>query len=59
MRVPITSVTIRGSAVETALMAHVEADLRAALRVQSFDVSIGEPRLVTVDGYEPPSAVVA
>ena len=30
----------------------VEADLRAALRVQVFDTSVGEPREFVVQGYE-------
>jgi hypothetical protein len=33
-------------------MSIVEADLRAALRVQAFDVRIGDSREVLVEGYE-------
>ena len=32
----------------------VEADLRAALRVQAFETRVGEPRAIVVAGYEPP-----
>jgi hypothetical protein len=31
----------------------VEADLRAALRVQAFETSPGEAREIVVTGYEP------
>jgi hypothetical protein len=31
----------------------VDADLRAALRVQAFETTIGEPRAIVVVGYEP------
>ena len=34
----------------------VDADLRSALRVQAFDISVGEPREIRVDGYEQPPA---
>ena len=30
----------------------VEADLRAALRVQAFETTVGEPREIVVTGYE-------
>ena len=35
-----------------ALMPHVDADLRAALRVQAFEATAGEPREIVVAGYE-------
>ena len=52
MRVPVTHVTITAEAAAAAWMPHVEADLKAALRVQRFDVSVGEPRTFVVGGYE-------
>jgi valyl-tRNA synthetase len=51
MRVPITAVGVRAEGAAIALMAHVEADLKAALRVQAFEVSAGEPREFIVKGY--------
>jgi hypothetical protein len=33
-------------------MPAVEADLRSALRVQTFETVVGEPRQIVVDGYE-------
>ena len=45
-------VTVRADAASIALMPHVEADLRAALRVQAFETSVGEPRAIVVGGYE-------
>jgi len=55
LKVPITKVTIRADAGAVALMPHVDADLRAALRVQVFEASAGEPREIVVGGYEPAS----
>ena len=52
LKVPITKVTLRAEATAIALMPIVEPDLRAALRVQAFETSIGEPREVVVAGYE-------
>ena len=52
MRVPITQVAVTAEAGVAALMPHVEADLKSALRVQAFDVSVGEPRTFIVAGYE-------
>jgi valyl-tRNA synthetase len=52
MRVPITTVTIRATPDEVALMPLVEADLRSALRVQAFDTAVGESRLIRVEGYQ-------
>jgi hypothetical protein len=46
-------VTITADANAVALMPHVDADLRAALRVQAFETSAGEPREIVVAGYEP------
>jgi hypothetical protein len=33
----------------------VDADLRAALRVQAFETAAGEPRQIVVTGYEQPA----
>ena len=51
LKVPITRVTVKAAAAQVALMPIVEADLRAALRVQAFEGISGEPRQITVDGY--------
>ncbi len=53
LRVPITRVAVKASADVLALMPIVEADLRAALRVQAFAVTAGAPREILVEGYEP------
>jgi hypothetical protein len=53
LKVPITRVTVKAPADALALMPVVEADLRAALRVQAFDVVPGDTREVIVEGYEP------
>jgi valyl-tRNA synthetase len=52
LKVPITKVTIKAGADVLALMPAVEADLRSALRVQTFETVVGEPRQIVVDGYE-------
>ena len=52
LKVPITKVTVRAEADAVALMPIVEADLKAALRVQAFESAIGEPREIMVQGYE-------
>ena len=52
LKVPISKVTVKAEAAATALMPIVEADLRAALRVQAFETSVGEPRQIGVVGYE-------
>ena len=54
LKVPITRVTVKAEAGAASLMPIVEADLRAALRVQEFDTSVGEPREIVVAGYAPP-----
>jgi valyl-tRNA synthetase len=51
-KVPITRVAVNVPADAVQLMSIVEADLRAALRVQAFDVRIGDGREVLVEGYE-------
>jgi valyl-tRNA synthetase len=53
LKVPITSVSVTAEAGVAGLMPLVEADLRAALRVQAFQTSVGEPRAIVVTGYEP------
>jgi valyl-tRNA synthetase len=53
LKVPITKVTVTAEADAIALMPIVDADLRAALRVQSFETAHGEPRAIVVSGYEP------
>ncbi len=52
LKVPITRVAITAEAAAVALMPLVEADLKAALRVQAFDVSAGGSRSFVVAGYE-------
>ncbi len=56
MRVPITRVSIRAPQTSVALMPVVEADLKAALRVQAFELSVGETREVAVAGYDTAAA---
>jgi valyl-tRNA synthetase len=51
-KVPITRVAVNVPADTVQVMSIVEADLRAALRVQAFDVRIGDSREVLVEGYE-------
>jgi valyl-tRNA synthetase len=55
LKVPITKVTVKADAAAVALMGIVEADLRSALRVQTFDTSVGDPREIVVAGYAPPT----
>jgi hypothetical protein len=38
------------------VMPQVDADLRAALRVQQFECVVGEPRQVVVAGYDAAAA---
>jgi valyl-tRNA synthetase len=52
LKVPITQVKVRAEGDAVDLMPLVEADLRAALRVQAFDTAVGEPREILVTGYE-------
>jgi valyl-tRNA synthetase len=52
LKVPITKVTIRTDTVSLSHMPDLEADLKAALRVQAFESSAGEPREIVVAGYE-------
>src|SRR3954468_13639265 len=52
LKVPITKVTITAEANAVALMPALDADLRAALRVQLFETAAGEPREIVVAGYD-------
>jgi valyl-tRNA synthetase len=52
LKVPITRVTIKAEAGTRALMLPVEQDLKAALRVQEFDVLAGEACEIVVGGYD-------
>jgi valyl-tRNA synthetase len=52
LKVPITKVTVRAEVDAIALMPIVDADLKAALRVQAFETAVGEPREIVVQGYE-------
>ena len=54
LKVPITAVAITAGADAVALMPQVDADLRAALRVQRFDCTVGEARSFVVAGYDAP-----
>jgi valyl-tRNA synthetase len=53
LKVLIPKVTVKTDQATVALMPVVESDLRAALRVLAFDVTVGEPRGIIVQGYEP------
>jgi valyl-tRNA synthetase len=52
LKVPITKVSVRAHDTTIGLMPIVEADLRAALRVQVFESSVGDPQEIVVQGYE-------
>jgi valyl-tRNA synthetase len=52
LKVPITKVTVMAHDTSIALMPIVEADLRAALRVQAFESAVGDPQQIVVAGYE-------
>ena len=51
-KVPITNVTVAAESSAIELMSEVEADLKAALRVQRFECHVREPRQIVVDGYD-------
>ena len=53
LKVPITAVMVSAEADNIKRMPVVEADLKAALRVQRFQAVVGEPRAILVEGYEP------
>ena len=44
LKVPITKVMVKADEAAVALMPIVEADLKSALRVQTFETSVGDPR---------------
>ncbi|HKB12623.1 MAG TPA: valine--tRNA ligase [Vicinamibacterales bacterium] len=52
LKVPITGVAVTAHDTTIALMPIVEADLRAALRVQRFETAVGDPQAIVVRGYE-------
>ncbi len=52
LKVPITRVIVKADALHVEQMRIVEADLKSALRVQVFDVSVGDPREIVVQGYQ-------
>ena len=52
LKVPITKVVVKEEQPAIELLPVVEADLRAALRVQTFESTVGEPREIVVAGYE-------
>ncbi len=52
LKVPITKVRVAAESSAIALMAPVEADLKAALRVQQFECHVHEPRQIVVEGYD-------
>jgi valyl-tRNA synthetase len=52
LKVQISKVTVKTDADAAALMPIVDADLKAALRVQAFETTVGEPREIVVTGYE-------
>jgi valyl-tRNA synthetase len=54
LRVPITRVTVTAEPELIALTPQVEADLKAAVRVQQFDWHAGTPRAFIVAGYDAP-----
>jgi valyl-tRNA synthetase len=56
LKVPITKVTVKAGQNHLDRMPVLDADLRSALRVQAFELSVGEPREIIVQGYEPPAA---
>ncbi len=54
LKVPITRVIIAAHDTTIGLMPMVEQDLRSALRVKAFDVAVGEPQRIVVEGYDAP-----
>src|SRR5438034_300378 len=51
LKVPITRVAITAERAVNERMPLVEADLKSALRVQSFTLAEGQPRQIVVEGY--------
>jgi valyl-tRNA synthetase len=54
LKVPITKVRITAHDTTVGLMPIVESDLKSALRVQQFDIAVGDPGAIVVEGYAPP-----
>jgi valyl-tRNA synthetase len=52
LKVPITRVAVRAHDTTVGLMPIVEQDLRSALRVKAFEIAIGDPQQIVVEGYE-------
>jgi valyl-tRNA synthetase len=52
LKVPISKVRVKAEANHLSQMPIVELDLRSALRVKAFETQVGEPREITVEGYE-------
>src|SRR5262249_27929417 len=52
LKVPISKVRVKAEASHVSRMPLVELDLRSALRVKAFETQVGEPREITVEGYE-------
>ncbi len=57
LKVPITKVRITADTASLALMPEVDADLRAALRVQQFACEAGDVKSFVVAGYDAAPAV--
>jgi valyl-tRNA synthetase len=53
LKVPITKVTVKAPSAVIERLPIIEADLRSALRVQTFETIVGEPREIVVAGYAP------
>ena len=56
LKVPITTAEVTAPAERLVFMPAVDADLRAALRVQRFECRTGEQMSVVVTGYDAPPA---
>ncbi|HKT78711.1 MAG TPA: class I tRNA ligase family protein, partial [Vicinamibacterales bacterium] len=52
LKVPITLVRIATTADRAAMFPAIDADLRSALRVKAFELTVGDPQQITVAGYE-------
>jgi len=53
LKVPISKVRVTADAAFVGYIPAIEPDLRSALRVKAFDMQVGEPREIVVEGYEP------
>jgi len=52
LKVPIVSVSLKAEPGALQLLPDIDADLRSALRVRTFEPIPGEPRQITVVGYD-------